>query len=94
MRTRAATQQQQKAELQEHLRECRAEWRKEKRKEQGKKMRGCRGGEQHRKLLANCPDPAGREPAAAVATAVEVDWEEVLRGCAMVHGNPLYLEAR
>lgn len=50
MKTRSAAKLEEQAELQEHLRECRAKWRRNKRKEQGKKMRGCRGQGQQRKL--------------------------------------------
>lgn len=63
MRERVAAQQQEKAELNEYLRVCRAQWRRDRRKEQGKKMRGCRGQGQQRKQSR-----AARSHAAAAAT--------------------------
>ena len=77
---RSATRQEEKAELQEYLRECRAKWRKQKRKEQGKQMRGCRGQGQQRKLSRAVrkvtaeptpEEPELRQPDPIVAAAAE-----------------------
>ena len=91
IRIRAAAKQQEKAELQEYVKECKAQWRKARRKEQGKKFRGCRGhGQQRKQSRADRRHAAatgtqssqqGTAATSAAATTMAADRQQLVNDC-------------